>query len=500
MTKADESKRKRRRHSKSRNGCLHCKKLRVKCDELRPNCKNCITRKKECIYLLPASTNAPRVNSNKALPISIIHETCSPSPAPSATCNNNLGTLTTTASPLSSFPITSSTSSSRMSQSSSSTTSSQSPQSPYPIASMGTLIPCEFDELNGLERELLHHYGCHLSELIMLTGLPGEGEVWKSHIPSLGLGVSYMRNSLFAASALHLTHVSNGNRDLTPIARQQYIRAMQSFAADSRIGNAEALFSGACFMLISCYAFRELPLVSNGYHDLDLLECTRSPLVVINSFSDALKGTKISESIISCREGASIPIGKLTVIQDLQNIATQLDAQGFFLHRGLSDDRIASFPSPLPSLPNSKNYGPYYKDAIESLFWCLSPCFGTDLASRILAWPMVLSREFIYLARSGYPFARVLVGFYASLLHYCQNFFWIGDRGRLEVNKIWSQVGPVWQSLLSWPQSVTNKDHLTQEELLWFLNQRLPSLNLEEFLCIDMREEKAIPLQKIGCP
>ncbi|PRT52771.1 Sterol uptake control protein 2 [Wickerhamiella sorbophila] len=42
---------KRRPHTKSRNGCITCKRRRVKCDELHPKCRNCIHLRLECRYV-----------------------------------------------------------------------------------------------------------------------------------------------------------------------------------------------------------------------------------------------------------------------------------------------------------------------------------------------------------------------------------------------------------------------------------------------------------------
>ncbi|KAL2825346.1 hypothetical protein BDW59DRAFT_172424 [Aspergillus cavernicola] len=44
----------RRRHRKSRNGCLECKRRRIKCDEIKPSCSRCILTLQDCIYA-PAS-------------------------------------------------------------------------------------------------------------------------------------------------------------------------------------------------------------------------------------------------------------------------------------------------------------------------------------------------------------------------------------------------------------------------------------------------------------
>ncbi|EAW14630.1 Zn(II)2Cys6 transcription factor [Aspergillus clavatus NRRL 1] len=43
----------RKRHEKSRNGCLRCKQQRKKCDELKPNCTRCTKRMYTCRYQNP---------------------------------------------------------------------------------------------------------------------------------------------------------------------------------------------------------------------------------------------------------------------------------------------------------------------------------------------------------------------------------------------------------------------------------------------------------------
>lgn len=51
----------RRPHSKSRRGCLSCKKLRIKCDESRPKCEYCASTNKVCEY--PASIDPTAAGS-----------------------------------------------------------------------------------------------------------------------------------------------------------------------------------------------------------------------------------------------------------------------------------------------------------------------------------------------------------------------------------------------------------------------------------------------------
>ncbi|WVF68290.1 hypothetical protein IAT40_003055 [Kwoniella sp. CBS 6097] len=57
----EEHRRQRRFHRRSRNGCQHCKKRRVRCDEARPVCGNCVRKKEEhmCQYSFSMTTDVP---------------------------------------------------------------------------------------------------------------------------------------------------------------------------------------------------------------------------------------------------------------------------------------------------------------------------------------------------------------------------------------------------------------------------------------------------------
>ncbi|KAF3921018.1 hypothetical protein AA313_de0200248 [Arthrobotrys entomopaga] len=51
LAKSDRTPRARRFHNKSRDGCKACKERRIKCDEGRPKCANCVRRGDDCDYL-----------------------------------------------------------------------------------------------------------------------------------------------------------------------------------------------------------------------------------------------------------------------------------------------------------------------------------------------------------------------------------------------------------------------------------------------------------------
>lgn len=76
---------KRKYHCKSKKGCTTCKRRRVKCDELKPKCGNCLRMKLDCGYInnvdLPSKTT--RSNANLSLLIASTQQaTPNKSPSP----------------------------------------------------------------------------------------------------------------------------------------------------------------------------------------------------------------------------------------------------------------------------------------------------------------------------------------------------------------------------------------------------------------------------------
>ncbi|WPK27073.1 hypothetical protein PUMCH_004445 [Australozyma saopauloensis] len=75
---------KRKYHSKSKKGCVTCKKRRVKCDEMKPNCSTCVRMKLECGYLDEPPTSSKRKKSEGSLsPASSATQQATPNKSPS---------------------------------------------------------------------------------------------------------------------------------------------------------------------------------------------------------------------------------------------------------------------------------------------------------------------------------------------------------------------------------------------------------------------------------
>lgn len=69
-----------RPHSKTRTGCLRCKERRIKCDEQKPDCSNCLHRNSHCQYPVLRSRIEPDSDYFGRTPQGQHQESTSPSP------------------------------------------------------------------------------------------------------------------------------------------------------------------------------------------------------------------------------------------------------------------------------------------------------------------------------------------------------------------------------------------------------------------------------------
>ncbi|ESK97049.1 c6 zinc finger domain protein [Moniliophthora roreri MCA 2997] len=152
-----------RPHSKSRGGCLQCKKRKVKCDEVQPQCGNCTRRKMECTW----QSETKRVASSK---------------------QRKTSELTTQQS--SELPLILSPSSS------SSSTFRNSPLPPSPSSSMP-------NSLDMTSLKLLHHFSL-VTAPTLAYGTSSSIHVAQFVVPRLAFNNPFLMHLLLAASSIHL--------------------------------------------------------------------------------------------------------------------------------------------------------------------------------------------------------------------------------------------------------------------------------------------------------
>ena len=73
---------------------------------------------------------------------------------------------------------------------------------------------------------------------------------------------------------------------------------------------------------------------------------------------------------------------------------------------------------------------------------------------RLVVFPVLMDKRFVDLVEEERPRALVILAHYFALLSMLQSFWWIGDTGPREVRAIVEEVGPEWEDMMSWPQTI----------------------------------------------
>ncbi|CAG8346548.1 unnamed protein product [Penicillium salamii] len=167
----------RRSHTKSRTGCMSCKKRRIKCDEGKPACTQCLQHRIQCDYKNPSvpSTRLPTAHTIS-----------------SAVLSPNGLTATST-----------------------------------PICATGAFSSFQspLQDIDTTDFRLLHNFTT--STYLTLSDQKELRDLWQQQIPDLAFSHSFLLRVIFAMSALHLYRKTSDTNYLA-YALQKYEEALKS--------------------------------------------------------------------------------------------------------------------------------------------------------------------------------------------------------------------------------------------------------------------------------
>ncbi|KAI6250859.1 Sterol uptake control protein 2 [Erysiphe necator] len=189
----------RRSHCKSRNGCLHCKQRRVKCDERHPVCGPCSKRQLLCSFLDQKNQNNTRRYSESSLRQSI---------------------------------------------------SSQGSAIEY-LDEVDESVPSPYGSVRATELKLLHYYSTETYKT--LVSMPKDQITMQYHVPELAFLYPFLMDSLLTLTAQHLATVeTHRSSDWIRISMQYQNRSLENFTRTLENINSDNCSAVAlCSMLIS---------------------------------------------------------------------------------------------------------------------------------------------------------------------------------------------------------------------------------------------------------
>ncbi|KAH7008933.1 hypothetical protein EDB80DRAFT_575538 [Ilyonectria destructans] len=205
----------RQHHTKSRGGCLECKKRHIKCGEEKPNCRACVIRSLRCIYRQQAhSLQLPR-NSSVTTMGSSTQTAYGTSPSSLLSCISN-------------------------------SSGASSPQRPYHPA----------DEFDLHDLGLLHHWILKTSRTIFQY--PVVDSSWSVRLPELGLEHPFVMYGILSLASLHFASLDPCKKELhMSTAASYYHLGLKEFheASEESIGDCnDALAAFSTFNIIYYFA------------------------------------------------------------------------------------------------------------------------------------------------------------------------------------------------------------------------------------------------------
>ncbi|KAK9447014.1 uncharacterized protein V1518DRAFT_422688 [Limtongia smithiae] len=426
----------RRKHRKSKNGCLQCKQRHIKCDEHHPNCSACRTSNFSCSFEDEVRPLPPR--SNIALDASVPLTSASSSLvfAPGRSFSPH---------EMSPYPQGGDVipgAHHALSSSSTSIFCSSGYQSSSKDSHDSAPLP-EVADINILHMELLSHFLSNVASWFFMEN--GKQISFQSFLIPTALEHPFVMYELLALSASHLS---------------------ESKPADK---------SSHYLEIASAYRGRALSGLNSALENLNVTNCKAalffSHLIAIHSFRDtfasAVNGTPFSGFLRQFVESMSLLRGVNTVISPWWGALAASDMGPIMLsahyRREAAAQRRGSEVAPLRDLVLSADIS----DNVRCLYLCeikhmqvefdyFANIDETHLNSvhLVFTWPMKASKEFLILLEEQRPEALVILSYYGVILHQSRRAWPIRDSGKFLVTAISCHLGRRWDTWLKWPQEM----------------------------------------------
>lgn len=310
---------KRKYHLKLRNGCLTCKRRRVKCDETRPQCVKCTNMKLVCGYTLPddQEPDPKRQHSSQpqqqATPGSTPAATPSPKGAPGPASVSEASVAAAAALGSSGTPdlasllnagnlnninlshLVNNISGKGADLGSLASLSNLATLANLPIdlSNLGlmlqTNLPPKLDHhsrpapgispnvnnsrmpdplgtdaavLNMMDLRLMFHYTSQVSSTITGAGI-SDTNIWSYDIPMLAFQYPFLMHSILAFSATHLLRTEKGLDQCVTCHRGEALRLLREAVLDINSDNTDALVALALILIMDSLANASLPLATS---------------------------------------------------------------------------------------------------------------------------------------------------------------------------------------------------------------------------------------------
>lgn len=406
----------RRLHTKSRFGCKVCKQRRVKCDEKRPACGNCIKSRRLCSYLSQNAVLPPQPVKSPSI-----------STSPASTLDTSQG-LSPTLSLL-----------------------SHDPSPPLPLGFLPTSVhasPEGSASQNNISYkiihfELWHHYIYHMVNVFYQDDKDLATDFRELSI-TLALKSSYLTDETLALAAAHKSttiHDKLARKIYHHEAIQLQTRALKHFNP------------------------AEIDVEGYGALSTFLFSSFLGHQVLFDTFSDQTELSSVLERLVRCLElhrGMRSIVGRsytlmIEQVRQLQPRGSRLVHE--FAHKASNNfhgEECAALLVLIQQTELQPTEKEVYYDVIHILQELIDGQKDPAISSfrRINAaqeWPIRISTEYIVLLTQRRPESLVILAHYAMILHEARWYWAFLGAGRFLIQAIAAHLGPYWAKWLEVP-------------------------------------------------
>ncbi|KAK0659175.1 hypothetical protein QBC41DRAFT_308014 [Cercophora samala] len=401
----------RRRHKKSRRGCLECKKRHIKCDETRPRCINCTTVERNCQYSTPGY-QSPSETSGSPAPVSVPQPTPAPvsvsAPASVVASDHALPAVSPAAIPMLDF---------------------------HAFSYAGDMN----GKIDIVHMQLFYHYMTNHSVIYPFVDYDGG---LKRIIIETALREPFLLHSILAMASRHLSETGSSNtayyHDLAIELQTHALSLFNSFDVEYFAQSIQRrvpvfLFSAILGFHALCdmLAYRDDAFPSNLARLTGYFRLHRGILAVMDGYWEDLKKTE------------------LRILFD--NIVPRWYE--------ISDDGGSDCDDIKQRIQDSPNLDDEQREAFAKVLKYLQWVFDAkpDYRGRahlLCSFAVMIPRPFVDAVEAGKPEALAILAYFYAALHFCRDIWLIGNSGQFLLTSLathLNQLGPEWSAWLEKP-------------------------------------------------
>ncbi|KAH7070229.1 putative C6 finger domain protein [Paraphoma chrysanthemicola] len=403
------TKRIRRTHRKSRNGCMECKNCHIRCDERRPCCANCEAAERTC-SVGQSHSHSPHSQfaQHNALPsITDLDPTLDQAFSPPST---------TQVGDVHSPPV---------------------PCLPGLLSFNDTVPQATFTSQHII---LLRH----ADRVPDMTG-PGRNAV--DVAIRRAVDSPYLLDEILAFTAFHLAYVYPGSAPtLRHLATELQNRALTSFTSLTKAIPNDDKATGVPRFLFSAILGRHVLADALAYHSSDFHAFIDRFVECINLNRGVRAVTPPARQFLFNSE-----------LRPFLNVV--IEAQSKITSPGNECDPLIRLMDISDLSATSANACRQAVTVLQQSFDVCRHLDEADYSQSASAFSVTIEAGFVDMLRKHQPEALVILAYFGVLLHRCRSFWAFGEAGGTIVRAAAGHLGSYWQEALAWPLHVLETEH-----------------------------------------